>query len=666
MAFHDGLGERRTAQDPAGADVDLLRLRQELSTVPSFEFALRERISRLANFRHPAFARIRSLERPSASDNALTVVSDHAPGVRLSVLLTAAEERGVPVDLGAALCLLRQLVPAIAILHETARDAAHGAIAPERLIVTPSARLIVAEYALGSALEQLLFARDRYWTELRVPLPRAAGLARFDHAADVLQIGVVALSLILGRRLKDDEHGGRLADLVTSARATLADGGSDVLPDALQQWLQRALHLDARGAFPSAIEARLAFDRVIEECGDDASPTRLEALLARCRGEWTPRAVAADPPKALARPTIVDFKPLAEAPRPVTPAPSPIPSATAVAAVPPVAPRAATPTGSSSPESFIATTVVRSGPDRAPAMSSSFLGVPTKDDATGVDDEVIATPARRSKTPMVAAVLVAVAVIGIAATVARPRLFPSAPARVTTGTLIITTDPSGAQASVDGVAHGVTPLTLALPPGAHTLIVRGEHGERTVPVTIAAGSQVAQYLDMPKPAPAPPAVEPAPLSEPVATVPVTAVADAALLAGWVAVTSRFDVQLFEDGKLLGTSESDRIMVGAGKHEIELVNDELGYRGTRAVQVAPGKVSMLSIDPPKGTIALNAIPWAEVTIDGERAGETPLGNVSLPIGAHDVVFRHPELGEQRYRVSLTLKAPSRLSADLRKK
>jgi hypothetical protein len=97
-----------------------------------------------------------------------------------------------------------------------------------------------------------------------------------------------------------------------------------------------------------------------------------------------------------------------------------------------------------------------------------------------------------------------------------------------------------------------------------------------------------------------------------------------------------------------------------------VNDALGYRVTRTVTVTPGKVAPIALDLPKGSLSVNALPWAEVTIDGERVGETPIGNVALTIGSHDVVFRHPELGEQRHKVVVTAAAPARLSVDLRKK
>ena len=52
-------------------------------------------------------------------------------------------------------------MPAVALLHENARDVAHGLIAPERLIVTPHARLVIVEHVLGAAIEQLQFGRER-------------------------------------------------------------------------------------------------------------------------------------------------------------------------------------------------------------------------------------------------------------------------------------------------------------------------------------------------------------------------------------------------------------------------------------------------------------------------------------------------------------------------
>lgn len=713
MALHDGLGERRVARLQDGEEVEHLCIRQEIAGVPSFEFALRERVSRLASFRHPSYARVRSVERSGSVEAPLTLVSDRISGQRLSDLLAAAEAKHIPVDIGTALCLIRQLVPAIAILQESARDTSHGAIGPERLIVTPQARLVVAEYVLGSALEQLLFPRERYWVQLRVALPRVAGLARFDHLADVAQIGVAALSLVLGRCLKDDEFPARTPEIVATAAARDTDGSEEPLAPALTQWLERALQLDPRHSFPSAVEARTALDRAVDESGYDSSPAHLESFLAALDGKRRAPLPKPEPqPVRLPIPTAASPLSVAAVAAVATPAVAVTAPAVAVATVsgPREHPRSApleqdAHAWTESSRSVAQATegsrpVARSGgeaaviapppvvvtpagtpsartltTDRAPEptrrlVPSSFS---TQTEAPELESSSeIEPPSSRRRPAVAAAAFAAALLVGSAGTFAFRQLFAApatAPAMV--GTLSVTTDPPGAQMLIDGVERGVTPAIVDLPPGDHLLVVRGAHGLREVPVSLVAGSKVSQFLDLPQPAspanadvPAPPtetaiemapAVVVAPASRPVTEGPV---------GGWIAIVGRLEVQVFEGDKLLGNSQLDRIMLAAGPHELELVNNELGYRTARKVDVVPGKVVPISFEVPKGSLALNALPWAEVTIDGEAAGETPLGNVMLPIGQHDVVFRHPELGEQRHRVAVTLKAPARLSVDLR--
>ena len=58
--------------------------------------------------------------------------------------------------------------------------------------------------------------------------------------------------------------------------------------------------------------------------------------------------------------------------------------------------------------------------------------------------------------------------------------------------------------------------------------------------------------------------EPAPLSA--VPVPVVdAAVEAAPVAGWIGITGRFPVQVFEGGRLLGTSQSDRRKVESVAH-----------------------------------------------------------------------------------------------------
>src|SRR5262245_28162988 len=313
-AFRDGLGERRQITDPTGKDtIEFLCLRGELAAVPSFEFALRERVSRLTTFRHPQFARVRSVERLPDPDSTLAIASERVVGVRLSDLLMSSEQRRLGLDITASLHLIRQLVPAIVAFHESAREIAHGTIGPERLIVTPDGQLVVAEYVLGAALEQLRYTRERYWTELRVAMPSSAGLPRFDQRGDVTQIGVVALSLILGRSMRLDEYPNRIADVVASTWAVSPRGGLEPLPSGLRSWLGRALQLDARTGFTTAQEARADLDKVLAEGDYLASADNVAAFLARYRGETTASYV--QPPAAPAP----QYAPMPTKPNPAPP-----------------------------------------------------------------------------------------------------------------------------------------------------------------------------------------------------------------------------------------------------------------------------------------------------------------------------------------------------------
>jgi hypothetical protein len=50
------------------------------------------------------------------------------------------------------------------------------------------------------------------------------------------------------------------------------------------------------------------------------------------------------------------------------------------------------------------------------------------------------------------------------------------------------------------------------------------------------------------------------------------------------VSAPIDVQLYENQRLLGSSQTDRIMVPVGRHDIEVVNEALGYRASKTVNV----------------------------------------------------------------------------------
>ena len=281
------------------------------------------------------------------------------------------------------------------------------------------------------------------------------------------------------------------------------------------------------------------------------------------------------------------------------------------------------------------------------------------------------------------------------------------------GTLTINTRPNDSEVLVDGARRGTTPLTLSLTPGSHTITVRSGSDERVVPLTISSGAEVSQYFEMKAVEPAvvvgrvsvvtdPPGARIAVDGKARGTSPITvtdltpaehkitvtsdtgsaertvtvaAGGTASVMfslpkvsgpvGGWLSISAPFDVEVAEHDDVIGTSGASRIMLAAGRHDITLANRSLGYQDARKIEVTAGKTIAIRVDPPKVSVSVNARPWAEVTVDGSSVGQTPLSNLLVAVGPHEMVFRHPQLGERRQTVVVTAKGPNRVAADLSK-
>lgn len=663
--FRDGIGERRLTSDGADQTWELLCMRSELTADPSFELAVRERVHLLAGFRHPYFVPVVSVERVSGDEATLGLVSEHVEGIRLSELFACAASRGLNLDINAALCLMRQMVLAVARFHESCGDVAHGALGPERVVLTPSGRLMVTEYVLGEALEQLRYSRERYWRELRVAVPHSAGLPRFDHRADVTQIGVIALSLILGRTLRDDEYPARVGDVVMAAKAIAPKGGFEPLPLSLRGWISRALQLDVRQAFGTAAEAHDELERVIADLEYPGLPASVDAFLARYREADSSACLPESPAEADV--LVSSFRTEADLPTDIAPPP------TSSADRPSIDPDSLA--SDFKAEAELPGTTVRRPATHAADRRPVDAPPPAVRDLFVSD---IRVRPRRSAVPVSIGIALAVAV---AAVPMWGRLNGGAPNTLGTGTLVVSTSPRGASASLDGRPLGVTPLTVTVAAGSHTLEVRGEGEPRTVPVTMTAGARVEQYIELPLPTPASGAAGGEPLgplasgAAPIVTaldprlstpVAVTPTPPAAPPSGSLIVKAPIELVIEEDGVAVGHSASGRIQLPSGRHVLTLRNEALGFQTTRTVQVTADAATTATVDVPNGVISLNASPWADVWLDGTRVGETPIGNLAIAIGPHEVVLRHPELGEQRRQVTVSATGVSRLSVDLREK
>ena len=323
------------------------------------------------------------------------------------------------------------------------------------------------------------------------------------------------------------------------------------------------------------------------------------------------------------------------------------------------------------------------------------------------------SPAVKTKWLIAFGACFAIGAMAAAAYYTRDRFIapPVAQASPLTGRAVLNSRPDGAAVMVDGVSRGVTPLELDLSAGPHDVVFRVAGAERQIVLSVDGGTRVSENVDMPAPTAVGGAIDV--VSDPpgarvtvdgaasgvtpvtihsvsaarhtvvigqgsslvTRSVDVANGATASIFAsltpqsgggsGTLAVDSPVELRILENGQLLGLSNGAPIVLAVGKHQLDLVNEALDFRVSRAMAVEANKAAKLTVAAPTGTLSVNALPWAEVFVDGHSVGVTPLGALSMPIGSHEVVWRHPQLGERRRTVVVGAQTPARVSMDLSK-
>jgi hypothetical protein len=588
----DGLGDRLMMFDAATqSSLELLRFKREFSDAPGFEEAVRERIEELSRFKHPSVAPVRAIQ---SLDDGLALVSANTPGRRLSEMVHVA--RGAPF----AMDLIQQLAPALAALHQQGGRVAHGLLTAERIIITREGRLVVVEHVLATAFEQLRLSATRLRTELGIAVPNSADPVGLNQRSDVVQLGFLALSLLLGRRLDPAHFPTNIGTLLDEF--THADAASSA---KLRPWLERALQVNER-AFASAEEAHAAFSesegkpRESRPAPPAVTVTKESSVLAfrptKGEGTGTPLESKSDASKAdkkdSSEPVKIELQKLDPPPAP-----------------PPVISVASPRVKQGGAGKWIAIAVVIAAVAGGALYMSGML--------SGSSTPESSTPQGTTTTPPTATTPVP----------------PPPPFR-----------PEPAPATTPGPA---TPPTAAPLPDATTASSAGNSSTGTGGSgtagsgRLAAGTTPAQSESKQNP----PAEKPVP---------------AAGGFGGVKVSAPVELKVFENGNLVG-STAGPIAVLQGTHTFEVVNEALAFRMRSTVNVRGGQLTPLVINLPNGRLSINAVPWADVFIDGKAAGQTPLANVPIQIGQHEIVFRHPQLGEERQTVTVKAEGLTKVSA-----
>jgi PEGA domain len=595
--FADGFGRRVVRIESAeSAPTEHLLLSPAVATHPGFAAALGERVSKLNGRRLTAYARVQRLD--GDGPGGVSVVSEYVKGWRLADLLDVAESENLTLDIGVVMLLLRQLLPTAALLSTQIRDAASGALGPEHLLLTAQGRLVLTDYVFGPAIDALDWDADQLWTRLRVATPPGATGKAVSQRGDVVQIGVTVLSLVAGRRLRDDEFPERLEDLVSSARQKTPAIIDAPLSPGLRDWLMRALQL-APKSFEKLFDAQMALERLLStDAALLAQPVELDQAVARFE-RFMPVVELPEPPQEL---------PLLEAPPPDL-----VPLAVAFdrPAAPKVEPPAIEPLVAFEPAAELETPLAptrKSGvrrkkpePAEVAEVAAAELVVPIDDAPVPVEEDLVAVAAVPPPEPVVTfaaaprwtdtpvaepaappepvvieaeapwwrsaravAALVALAVAQsafIGWSVTRPT-----ESLGSDGELVVQSRPDGATVVIDDREHGVTPLTVRMSAGTHVLQVRAGTAEpRVIPLQIRAGVQTAQYVEL----------------QGVATTGVLEVRSEPSKA-----------RVTVDGHERGSTPLTLRDVAPGDHQVVL--ERAGWKSTQVVRVEPGGIAQLVV------------------------------------------------------------------------
>jgi hypothetical protein len=139
----------------------------------------------------------------------------------------------------------------------------------------------------------------------------------------------------------------------------------------------------------------------------------------------------------------------------------------------------------------------------------------------------------------------------------------------------------------------------------------------------------------------------------------------AVRTGGVRLTAPIELTVLDGERVIGSTAEGPIFASAGRHEFDFVNSAIGFRSRLAVEVKAGQIVAFTVPVPNGTLNINAQPWASVFIDGNAVGETPIGNLSVTPGEHEVIFRHPQLGERREKALVRSGVETRVGVNLQR-
>lgn len=564
-------------------------------------------------------------------------------GVDASKLLSAlaADRRSLPWEVGAF--MLREVLSALDYAHRKKApdggplNVVHRDVSPHNVLLSTAGEVKLTDFGIARARTRIHQTSAHVVKgKLAYMAPEQARAQPLDGRADLFSAGVSAFEWLANQRPFTGKNEPEvISNLLKGRRERLTAFRPDV-PDALESVIDGLLEVDRNRRIESAAAALALLDPLV-------SPSAGRLLAAIVAHYFFPHAVTSTGRVGPA------FSPANLPPSPLLGQAVSAPPAAPVAQAPsqPPAPRlSSAPPGAVASENVIATQVSSAAQPSQPSYPSLSEGtdasvsapytvdpVAPRDGSTAVSDVIEASPERTESRPVM---------------VAETSKTVSAQEAAIRPQDMVTRTSMGPVVEAPMSIESVAPVTVAAerdersPAKTHakssaqrpSLLIVVAIGAVVLVATIALALLRSSRGSAPVVRPTV-SERTTPREEPVVRARAArAESETIVTRAQTAATSERPTQ---------TAMTESVRATAAPPSSAPTHVRRGARRARAVAVRP-RSTVAGV----GTLAVQVLPWAELTIDGAREGITPIYR-RITAGTHRITLVHPPSGRRASRV-----------------
>lgn len=260
--------------------VAVKRMHPHLSALEEFASAFMDEARIASLIRHQNVVGVHDVHEAHGEH---LLVMDYVDGVSLASLMSAAWKSGRAISRATAVYLVAQALRGLHAAHElsdidgTPLAIVHRDASPHNVLIGADGSVRITDFGIAKMRERNSHSEGHAKGKFRYMAPEQARGGELDRRADVFALGVVCWELLTGRRLF--EPGTDQAVLAALAQGDFARPSSvdASIPEALDAIVMKALALDAKARFSTA----LAFARAIDDWSSEANERAREPDVAR-------------------------------------------------------------------------------------------------------------------------------------------------------------------------------------------------------------------------------------------------------------------------------------------------------------------------------------------------------------------------------------------------